>query len=88
MCKMVKLVGNNFQRSESFLGLIEDSIRMRLNYMIKNDKETKDYIQIEGVRNLIEGLDAYSSLVGTKRLISLVKTMIILAHRNDRPLLM
>lgn len=87
MCKIVKLVGNNFQRSESLLSLIEDSIRMRLNHMIKNEKNTEDYITIEGIRNLTEGLDAYGSLVGTKRLMSLVKTMVILAHREDRPLL-
>ena len=87
MCKLVKLIGNNFQRSQSLLTLIDDSIRMRLNYMIKNEIKTEEFITGEDVRNLVEGLNAYSSMVGTKRLISLVKTMLILAHRDDRPLL-
>ena len=87
MCKLVKLIGNNFQKSQSLLTLIDDSIRMRLNYMIKNEFKTEEFITGEDVRNLVEGLNAYSSMVGTKRLISLVKTMLILAHRDDRPLL-
>ena len=88
MCKIVKLIGNNFQRSEELLRLIDDSIRMQLNHMIKHDKKTEEYITSTGVLCLIQGLDAYSSLLGTKRLISLAKTMVILAQRDNRPLLL
>ena len=57
--------------------------------MIKHDKKTEEYIKTESVLSLIQGLDAYSSLLGpTKRLISLAKTMVILAHRDNMPILL
>ena len=86
MCCMVKLIGNNFVRSEEFLSLIEDSVRMRLNYMVKNEKPTEDFITIESIRHLTEGLSALGD-GSRKRLFGLLKTMIILAHRSGRPLL-
>ena len=70
------------------LTLIEDSLRMRLNYIIKSEgKTTEEIITTESVANLTEGLSAFSSLRATKRMSSLLKTMIILAHREGRPLL-
>ena len=41
---MVKLIGSNYMKSKSFLNLIEGSLRMRLNHMVKQSKPTKEFI--------------------------------------------
>ena len=87
MCKMVKLIGNNFIKSEHFLSLIEDSMRMRLNHMVKNNLSTEELITIESLRSLTEGLSALGDVTKGKRLVNLLKTMVVLAQRDSRPLL-
>ena len=37
--KLTHLVGCNFVKSEPLLSLIEDSLRMRLNYVVKNEEQ-------------------------------------------------
>ena len=87
MCKLVKLIGNNFTKSEHFLSLIEDTMRMRLNHMVKNNLSTEELITIDSLRSLTEGLSALSDATKGKRLVNLLKTMIVLAHRDGRSLL-
>ena len=87
MCKMVKLIGNNFIKSEHFLSLIEDSMRMRLNHMVKNNLSTEELITIDSLRSLTEGLSALGDVTKGKRLVNLLKTMVVLAQRDGRPLL-
>lgn len=65
MCLLLNLVGQNFQKSEPTLQLINDSIRLRLNHVIKNDLQTSEMITVETVRNVVEGLSANSSAIGT-----------------------
>ena len=84
---MVKLIGNNFIKSEHFLSLIEDSMRMWLNHMVKNNLPTGELITIESLRSMTEGLSALSDATKGKRLVNLLKTMVVLAHRDGRPLL-
>ena len=87
MCKIVKLIGNNFIKSDHFLSLIEDSMRMRLNHMVKNDISTEELITIDSLRSLTEGLSALGDATKGKRLVTLLKTMVVLAHRDGRSLL-
>ena len=60
---------------------------MRLNHMVKQSKATDDFISNQSLRDLTEGLSSLSDGSESKKLFSLLKTMIILAHRNGRNLL-
>ena len=83
--KLVYLTGNNYMKSEPFLALIEDSLRMRLNFIVKNagadGQKWSDYYDAQTVGLLVDGLGALGQ-AQRKRLFSLVKTMVILAHRD------
>lgn len=46
MCKLVKLIGGNFIKSDDFLDLIEDSIKLRLQHYAKNEKSTEEHITV------------------------------------------
>ena len=87
MCRLVNLIGNNFARSEDFLALIEDSLKLRLNHMIKNELPTGDFINADSLTKLADGLSALG-LADRKRLFSMLKTMVILSHRDGRKVLL
>ena len=70
--KIVKLIGYNFEKSESFLTLLEDSLKVRVSHAIKS-KEPME-INIQGLLDLTEGM----SVLGQKRprLIALLKRIL------------
>lgn len=86
MCRLVKLIGHNFMQSGELLSLIEDSLKMHLNHLVKNGKGTEESITGENLHHLVEGLSALGD-GSRKRMFSLLKTMVILAHREGRHLL-
>ena len=86
MCRIVNLVGSNYLQSEDLLSLIEDSLKLRLNHMVKNELKTDEFITGQNLNSLAEGLSALGD-ASRKRLFSLMKTMVILAHRGGRKVL-
>ena len=86
MCRIVNLAGNNFLKSDDLLALIEDSLKLRLNHMIKNELKTEECITGKCLTDLTNGLSALGN-AKQKRLFSLVKTMVILAKRDGRQVL-
>ena len=86
MSKIVFLAGHNYQRSDELLATIEDTIRMRINYLLRHEKPVSDVITADVLRNLIEGLSALS-LGSKKSIFSLLKTMVILCHREGNAIL-
>lgn len=86
MCRIVNLVGSNYLQSEDLLSLIEDSLKLRLNHMVKNELKTDEFITGQNLNSLAEGLSTLGD-AGRKSLFSLMKTMVILAHRGDRKVL-
>ena len=60
--KLVYLAGNNYTKSEPFLAHIEDSLRMRLNFIVKNAVEDgqkwSDYYDAQTLSLLVDGLGA------------------------------
>ena len=57
MCKLMKLIGGNYIKSDTFLSLIEDSLRLRLQHFAKHSVSTESQINVETVRDFTEGLN-------------------------------
>ena len=86
MCKLVKLIGNNYVKSPEFLSLVENTLKMRLTYLVKKSEASSEHFDGACVRDLTDGLSAMGDPIGTKPLFNILKTMLLLASREGRNL--